>query len=286
MAVKRSRAQAHESNKAAPLARVLDQSEQVQDKVEEAGAELNAVNVVLKQEVNRGTPLRDVIGALEQSTDIELKVQEAAEELTAVNDALSDEIDARLAIEDELSRSQAALAASRVREKRARHQAMHDSATGLPNATLFKDRLQNALAQARRHSWKLAVMFIDLDDFKQINDEHGHDVGDGVLRLVAERLQAFVRGGDTVSRRSGDEFLFLMLEAKNEANAREMAQRMVDLVSQPAVVEGVELTIRASVGLAMFPDDGTSGRALLKHADLAMYEAKRKRGAIQATPLV
>jgi diguanylate cyclase (GGDEF)-like protein len=153
--------------------------------------------------------------------------------------------------------------------------ALHDHITGLPNATLFKDRLKNALAQARRHSWQVAVMFIDLDGFKEVNDVHGHDVGDAVLRMVAERLQSFVRGGDTVSRRSGDEFLFLMLEAKDADNARTMAQRIIEMIAAPAVVNGIELSVQASIGLAMFPGDGTTPAVLLKQADAAMYEAKR-----------
>jgi diguanylate cyclase (GGDEF)-like protein len=276
MAGKRRRAKSHAAGRDAPLSRVLDQSERVEDLVEEASADLGDANVVLKQETTKGTPLHAVIGALEKSSDAELKVKEAAEELVVVNDALSEEIDARIAVEDELTQSKAALSVSRVQEKRARHEALHDDITGLPNATLFKDRLKTALAQARRHSWHVAVMFIDLDDFKQINDTHGHDVGDAVLRMVADRLKEFVRGGDTVSRRSGDEFLFLMLEAKDLDNARTMAQRIISVVAAPAVVNGIELSVQASVGLAMFPEDGTTVAALLKHADLAMYEAKRQ----------
>lgn len=262
--------------KGAPLSRVLDQSERVESKVEEASADLGDVNEVLRSEKTKGTPLGAVIGALEKSSDAEVKVREASQELVEVNDALSNEIDARLEIEDELSESKAALRASRVQEKRARHEAMHDDITGLPNATLFKDRVKNALAQAQRHSWQVAVMFIDLDRFKKINDTHGHDMGDAVLRMVADRLKEFVRGGDTVSRRSGDEFLFLMLEAKDEDNARTMAQRIISVLAAPAVVNGIEISVQASIGLAMYPGDGTTASALLKHADLSMYEAKRQ----------
>lgn len=168
---------------------------------------------------------------------------------------------------------------------RARHEALHDDITGLPNATLFKDRLKHALAQARRHSWQAAVMFIDLDGFKKVNDTHGHDIGDAELRMVADRLKEFVRGGDTVSRRSGDEFLFVMLEAQNEDNARTMAQRIISVIASPAVVDGVEISVQASIGLAMFPEHGTTAAALLKHADLAMYQAKRQSsGAVLPRP--
>lgn len=276
MPSRRKRARAEIPGKERPLDHLLDKSEQVEEKIEEASVDLTDVNQVLKEGATKATPIAEVAGALEQSAAVEEKVKEAADELEVVNDALSDEIDARHAIEDELSVSQAALAASQVQEKRTRHEAMHDSVTGLPNLTLFKDRLTNAISQAYRHTWQVAVMFIDLDHFKELNDTHGHDFGDAVLRMVAGRLQEFIRGGDTVSRRSGDEFLFLMLEAKDEANARTMAHRISAVLAAPAVVNGVELTVRSSVGLAMYPDNGTTVADLLKHADLAMYEAKRQ----------
>ena len=260
-----------------PLVRVLDQSESVQEKVETAATDLASVNVVLKDEVHRGAPLKDVRGALDKSIDVEVKMQEAADELIAVNDALALEIDDRIAIQQELVESKAALTVSLVEERRARHDALHDDVTGLPNAALFNDRLQSALVQARRHAWGFAVMFIDLDGFKAINDRHGHDTGDGVLRLVADRLREFVRDGDTVSRRSGDEFLYLMLEVKDEASAQAMAQRILALLAAPAAVDGISVAVRASIGLARFPADGISAKALLKHADLAMYEVKRQR---------
>ncbi|HVH39369.1 MAG TPA: GGDEF domain-containing protein [Gemmatimonadaceae bacterium] len=260
--------------KARPLARVLDQSKGVQGKVKTAGINLGRVNKVLKEETKTGAPAAAMVEALEKSADVEEKVQEAADELVVVNEALSGEIDARHAIEERLLLSHEALAISREQAKRARHESLHDEVTGLPNAALFRDRLKSALAQARRHSWRIAVMFIDLDGFKQVNDTYGHDMGDALLQLVAERLQAFVRGGDTVSRRSGDEFLFLMLEAKDEDNARAMAQRIIEVIAQPVLISGVELSVTASVGLAMYPGDGTTVAMLLKNADLAMYEAK------------
>jgi len=260
--------------KARPLARVLDQSKGVQGKVKTAGINLGRVNKVLKEETKTGAPAAAMVEALEKSADVEEKVQEAADELVVVNEALSGEIDARHAIEERLLLSHEALAISREEAKRARHESLHDEVTGLPNAALFRDRLKSALAQARRHSWRIAVMFIDLDGFKQVNDTYGHDMGDALLQLVAERLQAFVRGGDTVSRRSGDEFLFLMLEAKDEDNARAMAQRIIEVIAQPVLISGVELSVTASVGLAMYPGDGTTVAMLLKNADLAMYEAK------------
>lgn len=267
--------------KATPLARALDQSEDVQDKVEEAGEDLATVNAALKQDTaTTGEQRREVKQALAKSAQIEVKVQESADELETVNDALTDEIEVRTDLEHQLSRSRTALSASRAQEKQSRHDALHDGVTGLSNMTLFKDRLDNALSQAQRHDWRLAVMFIDLDAFKSINDRYGHDVGDRVLQLVARRLEALVRGGDTVSRRGGDEFLFLMLEAKDEANAVNFASMLIERIGEACEVDGSSLTVSSSIGIALYPEDGRSAQELLKHADLAMYEAKQQRKGV------
>jgi len=273
---KKDRLDAANQQTSPALARVLDQSEDVQRKVEDAAEDLSAANTVLKKEVREATPLIEVVEALDRSVNAEEKVTEASAELVAVNDALAAEIDDRIAVEHELQRSNAALVTSRLEERRSRHHSLHDGLTGLPNMALFTDRLTAALAQAQRHQWVLAVMFIDLDNFKQLNDAHGHSVGDGVLRLVADRLQGFVRDGDAVSRRSGDEFLFLMLEAGDVNNAREMAQKIIAMIAAPCVIDGLELSVQASIGLAMYPEDATEPAELLKRADRAMYEAKRQ----------
>lgn len=267
--------------KSTPLARALDQSEDVQDKVEEAGEDLSTVNAALKQDPSMtGEQRREVKQALAKSAQIEVKVQESADELETVNDALTDEIEERADLEHQLSRSKTALSASRAQERKSRHDALHDSVTGLTNMTLFKDRLDNALSQAQRHDWRLAVMFIDLDAFKSINDRYGHDVGDRVLQLVARRLEALVRAGDTVSRRGGDEFLFLMLEAKDEANAVNFAGMLIERIGEACEVDGASLTVSSSIGIAMYPEDGRTAQELLKHADLAMYAAKQQKKGV------
>ena len=140
--------------------------------------------------------------------------------------------------------------------------------------------MTHAIEQARRHSWQFAVMFIDLDHFKSINDTHGHDVGDAVLRFVAQRLQALVRSGDTVSRRSGDEFLFLMLEVKNAATVQALALDIIEHIAQPCVIDGVRLSVASSIGVAYYPSDGESASELLKYADMAMYAAKGKKTGV------
>jgi diguanylate cyclase (GGDEF)-like protein len=165
--------------------------------------------------------------------------------------------------------------------QQSRHDALHDGVTGLPNLTQFKDRLENALAQAQRHDWRLAVMVIDLDALKSINDTHGHDVGDRVLQLVAQRLQTLVRGGDTVGHRGEDEFLFLMLEAKDEANAAGFAGTIIERIGEACGVDGASLTVGSSIGIALYPEDGRTAGELLEHADLAMYAAKRQRIGVE-----
>jgi diguanylate cyclase len=264
-------------DKPAPLSQLLGQSERVQDKVEQAATDLSSVNAVLKDEIAEGVPLAKVERALNQSEAIEVRVQEAAEELVAVNDALALEIDERHRLEDQLSESTAALSASRAQERRSRHTSLHDAVTGLPNLTLFNNRLDHGIAQAQRHGWRLAVMFIDLDDFKRVNDVHGHKLGDDVLCMIAQRLQAAVRTGDTVSRRSGDEFLLLMLEAKEESSVAAFAARIMQNIAETCEIRGVTLTVKASIGIALYPDDGRSAQELLMNADAAMYTAKQHK---------
>lgn len=261
---------------AAPLSQTLDQSQQVQDKVEQAGVGLGSVNAALKH-VSERVPLAKVASALNQSEAIEVKVQEAATELVAVNEALALEINVRHDLEDKLSESNAALRESQIAEASSRNSALHDAVTGLANLTLFNDRLGTALIQAQRHTWRLAVMFIDLDGFKAVNDTHGHAAGDRILQCVGQRIQSNVRGSDTVSRRSGDEFLFLMLEAKDDSNVLALASKIAQNIAQPCAVDGVELTVLASIGIAIYPEDGRTAEELLRNADAAMYGSKRTR---------
>jgi diguanylate cyclase (GGDEF)-like protein len=261
----------------APLSRALTQSERVHEKVEQAAVDLSSVNAVLKDEIAEGVPLAKVEAALNQSEAVEVKVQEAAAELVAINDTLAQEIDERHHLEDQLSKSDVALSESRAEERQSRHSALHDAVTGLPNLTLFNDRLRIALAQAARHAWRLAVMFIDLDDFKKVNDTRGHDVGDRVLQTVAQRLTATIRAGDTVGRRSGDEFLFLMLEVKDGADVVALATKISDSIAEAFEIEGAKMMVKASIGIALYPEDGRSARELLEHADAAMYAVKRQK---------
>lgn len=271
----RKKPKSKQTARAAPLHRALSQSEQVVEKVQEAAQELADVNAVLKDDVAAGVPLVQVQLALDKSEAVEVKVQEAADELVAVNDALAEEIDERDALEHRVSQSDSELTKSRAAERKARHRALHQPVTQLPNATLFGDRLAQGIEQALRHRWQLAVMFIDLDGFKRINDAHGHDAGDRVLQTVARRLRAFVRGGDSVGHRSGDEFLLLMLEVRDDAAVTEFAAKLRENIAEPIEIEGGTVIVGSSIGIALYPEHGASANVLLKCADQMMYAAKR-----------
>jgi diguanylate cyclase len=155
-----------------------------------------------------------------------------------------------------------------------RHMAQHDSLTKLPNRALFSDRLNQELARARRNGDHCALMFLDLDDFKIINDNFGHAVGDDLLREVAQRLQFAVRATDTVGRMGGDEFVVLMPELKESDAALGLAEKIRSALHTPFLVDGHTLSISCSLGIAIFPENGDDELSLTKSADDAMYRAK------------
>ena len=159
-------------------------------------------------------------------------------------------------------------------EEQIEYQAYHDALTALPNRLLFRDRLTVALAHAKRQKAPLAVMFLDLDRFKYVNDTLGHSLGDELLRAVAARLRSVLREGDTIARMGGDEFTVLLADLKSPDDAATIAQKLLETIAHPLSVEGHELYVTTSIGIALFPNDGDSAEALLKNADSAMYRAK------------
>jgi diguanylate cyclase (GGDEF)-like protein/PAS domain S-box-containing protein len=159
-------------------------------------------------------------------------------------------------------------------DEQIRNLAYHDVLTGLPNRLLFRDRLSLAVAQAHRSRQKLAVLFIDLDRFKLINDSLGHGFGDRVLQTVSARLQASVREGDTVARVGGDEFILILPGVERPLQIARVAEKICDALKEPLVLDGHELFVTASVGISVYPDDGEDAEALTKNADTAMYRAK------------
>jgi diguanylate cyclase (GGDEF)-like protein len=155
--------------------------------------------------------------------------------------------------------------------------ALHDALTGLPNRNLFSDRLALAIAASRREGARAALLFLDLDRFKPINDTYGHAFGDLLLKQVAGRLTATVRGVDTVARIGGDEFLVL-LPGEGDEGAAAAADRLVEAVGRPYLVEGRDIRMSCSIGIAFHPDDALGEIELVKNADEAMYRAKQAGG--------
>ncbi|MBX9717060.1 MAG: GGDEF domain-containing protein, partial [Burkholderiaceae bacterium] len=154
------------------------------------------------------------------------------------------------------------------------HLAQHDSLTGLPNRRLFQLQLEKDMAYARRYGGEVSVLFIDLDDFKDINDRLGHDTGDMVLRAIANRLFSVLREGDTVARLGGDEFVVLLGAPLSHAHQVAVAEKLLAEIRAPILVDGTELHVGASVGISRFPLDGDTVSELLGAADHAMYAVK------------
>jgi diguanylate cyclase (GGDEF)-like protein/PAS domain S-box-containing protein len=196
--------------------------------------------------------------SLERSRDaLERAVAERTAELQAANERLEIEVGER-----------------KMAEQRAKHLADHDALTGLPNRRLLEDRLTQALALSYRNRKQTAVMFVDLDRFKTINDSLGHAVGDVLLKEVAMRLVNQLRIGDTICRIGGDEFVVVLPEIKRASDAAQVAQKVIETLSQPIVVDERELTVTPSIGIAVFPDDGRDAETLIRNSDAAMYHAK------------
>lgn len=161
-------------------------------------------------------------------------------------------------------------------EESMRHHAFHDPLTGLPNRLLFADRLSQAISKARRSGETLGVAYLDLDDFKTVNDTLGHDAGDQLLRQAADRLSDLIRGDDTVSRHGGDEFLLLLTSVGGPESTVLVAERLVERFQEPFEILGQEFVTTASVGIALFPGDGVVAEDLTRNADVAMYHAKKR----------
>ena len=164
--------------------------------------------------------------------------------------------------------------AARVLAEQIAHLAEHDPLTGLPNRLLLNDRLSQAIARAGRNMSPMAILFLDLDNFKHVNDSLGHPTGDTLLQSVAERLQECVRGPDTVSRQGGDEFVLLLQDVKHAEDAAITARRILKVMKKPHLIEGHVLHVTTSIGISIYPDDGLDAATLLKNADTAMYQAK------------
>ena len=190
--------------------------------------------------------------------ELERRVEERTAELAMANARLQAEIQER-----------------KLAEQQIRYLANHDALTGLPNRRLLEDRLEQAMELARRHGSQVAVLFIDLDRFKPINDRLGHRIGDLLLQAAAGRLRGLLRGVDTVSRLGGDEFVIVLPETGSATAAGDAAQRVLASLAESYLIEGHELSVTPSIGISLFPRDGDNAETLLSCADAAMYHAKK-----------
>ncbi|MBK8639599.1 MAG: GGDEF domain-containing protein [Chromatiaceae bacterium] len=266
------------SAKRLSLGRVLKKNETIKKTVKKAASDLTFVNEVLKQE---NVPDQIMKQALSQNQNVEQKVAEAADDLKLVNVELAEEIAERIVVESELADTKTDLAEAlddlsraQVKTEEAQQIALQDALTGLPNRVSYEQHLDHGLIQAKRHDWGLAVLFIDIDKFKNINDSYGHDLGDQVLLMVANRLKSFVRDEDIVSRWGGDEFVCLLFEVKQKAEVTRLAEEMIIRIAEAFEFNGIVLSISASIGIATYPADGDTADVLFKKADTAMYKAK------------
>lgn len=173
-----------------------------------------------------------------------------------------------LAVQQDISRQKAM-------EREIQHLAQHDGLTGLPNRGLFLDRIQQAIVQSQRAGTQFALLFLDLDGFKEVNDIHGHSAGDRLLCLAAERLKSCVRGGDTVARLGGDEFTILLLNVGSIADVETVVNKTLLCLAAPYEMGGYSVTVTASIGICLYPQHATEVEKLLGCADKAMYRAKQ-----------
>jgi len=257
-----------------PLVQALMHGGEVKGLVQECAALLSSVNRSMRAALAGGNAPLGIEGIQEQIGTLESRVEAASKRLAIMSRTLEREVRQRKLLDCQL-------AAVEEQKEAARHAAFHDVLTGLPNRALFHDRLEHGLALARRHDRAMAVMFVDLDDFKMINDSYGHEAGDVVLKTIAQRLRDDTREGDTVSRLGGDEFLLLLNGIQDEKSIAFTATKFISTIQMPCSLATagakVSLSIRASIGISIFPKDGETAEALIKSADSAMYRAKQER---------
>ncbi len=215
------------------------------------------------QKCNAEVPIVCISGCSDESTAFEM-VEAGAQDFISKNEMSTDQV-ARI-VRFSMYRKQT--------EERLRSEAQRDLLTGLPNRRLLEDRLDHAIHRAVRGNTGVAMLFLDLDRFKAVNDTFGHSVGDALLSAVAQRLQQCVRESDTIARIGGDEFTVLLEDIQDDADVKIVAEKIIHTVSQPFVVGATELTTSTSIGISMYPESGEVPDTLLENADAAMYQAK------------
>ena len=245
----------------------------------------NAVKDRLKKiAAERARAVQPPVACVDALGSADSGVLECVQALDQLHVALSLERTRRRQVEAELLEAQSGLAKTlaelvdtQAQEMHARHRAEHDPLTSLPNRNCFLQQVEGVLVEAQRQRLQLAVLYLDLDDFKRINDLHGHGVGDEVLRIVAARLARAVRAGDTVGRLGGDEFACLLAKVPNREQLSRLALKLFEVLAEPMKIGQLDLSVTHSIGIAVFPLDGETSESLLKSADAAMYRAKRER---------
>lgn len=269
-----------------PLREAVELSQDVKQKVEEVVVLLGDTNDQVRSQISAGADFLAADKALAENERVESTVKEIAEDLGEVNGALEKGVEGLQVMEDALTQSRISNARIEARlvvseqetaTATAQYRAFHDVVTGLPNRALFDDRLVHAIAAAQRHGWALAVLFLDLNRFKEVNDIHGHAAGDLVLKEVSRRLAIQTRDEDTVCRYGGDEFAILLVNPRGSSNVARIADAISETLSAAIDVGGTAVTTGASIGVAHYPEDGSTGPALVKVADAAMYADKRSR---------
>ena len=203
----------------------------------------------------------------------QLKVKSSNADLNDLNQNQLREANERLVISS--IRAQQMTEAAELANAKISHMAQHDILTGLPNRTLMNDRLEQSIIHAKRYDKQTALMFLDIDHFKHINDSLGHEVGDKLLQSVANRLQTAVRLSDTVSRHGGDEFVILLNEVAGKEDTIQIAQKLSDAMLEPHEICGNTLRVTVSIGISIYPNNGEDAKTMIRHADIAMYQAKK-----------
>lgn len=259
------------------LDRVQAQCVQIRRAIDACAAELAKVNAFLSRELAQRRLTTVFAEALARSAAIRGKLEEAGGALATIERALEREVAER----DSLDRK---IEAVIEQEEAARRAAFHDVLTGLANRTLFNNRLEHGLEQAKRRSWTLAVMCLDIDRLRDVNDLYGREVGDAVLQTIARRLKVSVRGEDTVGRGSEDEFLYLLMDFRDAENIAMIAERFLRGIEAPCEIEAggrsVRPSVHASIGIAVYPKDGATGDALMKSAAAALAKTKRLKSRL------